>query len=305
MENPQWIQVRRSNIQMYKDVALYYQTPKGNYLLYKPEGEILSDERIHSRRLPPLFIRGEDKERAIVELQQVYNKKLEESIAQGDMAQVKDNLVNIVEETLSEPRSGTLSGLGQTVDIFIDGYSKESNIVKTLASISFSDYTTALHSVNVMALVLSFCFFLGFDENTIRIYGLSALFHDLGKTRVPNSILNAKRRLTSDEFEVMRAHPQGGFEILEREGFLESTLLNGALEHHEKLDGTGYPNRITDISMEGRIIGIIDFYEAVTNNDRPYRSAMPPLEALKLIKKEVDAGKFDRELFSKFAYSLT
>jgi HD-GYP domain-containing protein (c-di-GMP phosphodiesterase class II) len=77
-----------------------------------------------------------------------------------------------------------------------------------------------------------------------------------------------------------------------------------ALQHHEKLDGRGYPNKLTQISEVSQVIGFIDCYEALTNDDRPYRSAMDPLKALRLIKKDVEAGKFDKKIFEKFAYSL-
>ena len=81
-------------------------------------------------------------------------------------------------------------------------------------------------------------------------------------------------------------------------------MAQGAREHHEKLDGSGYPKGLRKISFNGRLIGIVDCYEALTNEDRPYRRAMDPLETLNLLKRDVEAGKFDRGLFEKFCYSL-
>ena len=78
----------------------------------------------------------------------------------------------------------------------------------------------------------------------------------------------------------------------------------GALEHHEKLDGSGYPKSIRSISYVGQLLGIIDCYEALTNEDRPYRRARQPLETLKFLKDDVEAGKFSRDIFEKFCYSL-
>ena len=76
------------------------------------------------------------------------------------------------------------------------------------------------------------------------------------------------------------------------------------MEHHEKLDKSGYPNGKGNMSDISQIIGIIDCYEALTNDDRPYRSAMAPYDALNIIKKDVVEGKFRKEVFEKFTYSL-
>ena len=78
-----------------------------------------------------------------------------------------------------------------------------------------------------------------------------------------------------------------------------------ALTHHEKCDGSGYPNCKSNLPNFAQLIGIIDCYEALTNDDRPYRSAMDPLKALEIIKKDVIKNKFDVKQFEQFAYSLT
>ncbi|MCP4374139.1 MAG: diguanylate cyclase, partial [Deltaproteobacteria bacterium] len=77
-----------------------------------------------------------------------------------------------------------------------------------------------------------------------------------------------------------------------------------ALQHHEKLDGSGYPHGITSTKGTAQIIGFIDCYEALTNDDRPYRNAMSPFKTLKLMKRDVESDKFSKKLFEKFAYSL-
>ncbi len=304
MDDKKWIQVRKSAMTKYKLTALYYKTDANEYQLYKPEGKMLDQVRINTELHPKLYIKAEDKEKAIIEMQKVYNQELKSNIATGNIKEVKATLVNVVEETLSEPRAGTLHGVRDTVDIMIGGYSQEPKVLNSLAAISYSDYTTGLHSVNVMALTIAFAEYCGYESDLIKNLGLSALLHDLGKTTIPNEILNAKRKLTDDEFAVIRNHPLAGYNILKRSGFNNSIVLSGAIQHHEKLDGSGYPNRITKLDLAGKIISIIDCYEAITNDDRPYRSAMDPLKALYLLKKDVDLGKFDKDIFSKFAYSL-
>ena len=93
------------------------------------------------------------------ELQAGFNRHIFKNIKKGNVKAVKSTLCDLVEETLQEPRSGTLQILPETVDMLVSGYSQNPDIVKTFASISFKDYSTVIHSVNVMALMLGFCFY--------------------------------------------------------------------------------------------------------------------------------------------------
>ena len=304
MDQHSYIQVRNSQINYYKAVPLYYQSGADSYSLYKPAGTSLPEMRINQQRHPLLFIQEEDRLTAIQELQKGFNKQITQSITTGNATNVKASLCDLVEETLEEPRSGTLRALPETLESLITGYSKHPEILKSIASISFKDYTTVIHSVNVMALTLGFCFHANFNFSKTRRIGLSALLHDIGKTEIPASILRAPRKLTNHEFGIMKTHPTIGNVIIRDKNKLGGDVALGALQHHEKLDGSGYPRGTRNISYVGQLLGIIDCYEALTNEDRPYRRARQPLETLKFIKEDVQAGKFNRDIFEKFCYSL-
>lgn len=304
MNQQNYIQVRNSQINYYKQVPLFYQTGTDSYILYKPAGTSLTEMRINQQRHPLLYIHEEDRMAAIKELQKGFNKQIEQSISTGNAVKVKASLCDLVEETLEEPRSGTLKALPETVDSLITGYSQHPEILKSIASISFKDYTTVIHSVNVMALTLGFCFHSNFKIQKTRRIGLSALLHDIGKTEIPLSILKAPRKLTDHEFMIMKTHPTIGSIIIREKNKIGGDVAQGALEHHEKLDGSGYPKGTRNISYAGQLLGIIDCYEALTNEDRPYRRAREPLETLKFLKEDVQAGKFNRDIFEKFCYSL-
>ena len=159
MEPQNYIQIRNSQINYYIKVPLFYQTGTDSYGLYKPAGKRLSAGRIDQQRHPLLYIQVEDRLVAIKELQKGFSEQIEQSITTGNAAKVKSSLCDLVEETLNEPRSGTLKALPETVDSLISGYSEHPEILKSIASISFKDYTTVIHSVNVMALMLGFCFY--------------------------------------------------------------------------------------------------------------------------------------------------
>jgi HD-GYP domain-containing protein (c-di-GMP phosphodiesterase class II) len=272
--------------------------------MYKPPGVHLADLRIAQKRHPALFIRQSDRMTAIKEIQRGYGRDIAAGIESGEPRLVKCALCDLVNETLADPRSGTLQVLPQTVNMLVSGYSAEPKILKTFASLSFKDYTTVIHSVNVMALTLGLCFFAGVSLPETKRLGLMALLHDVGKTEVPTDILKAPRRLTDDEFELMKRHPLVGARIIEVRNRLSGTIAQAAREHHEKLDGSGYPHGTPKISTAGQILGIVDCYETLTNEDRPYRQAMKPIDTLKLIKEDVEAGRFNREIFESFCHSL-
>lgn len=305
MVDASMIKARRSQLQFYREIMLYTKGDDEQFVLYKPAGKTLGDMRISDDRLPPeLYMRKEDKLKGLQEAQKGFNKKLVSDVKSGDPTRVKETLVNIVEETLTEPRSGSLEGVTETVDIMVSDFSRESDVVKQLLHVSSTDYSTILHSINVMAFALGFAFHLKLPDSQAKILGLGALLHDVGKTKINQEILRAPRKLTDEEFEEMKRHPVIGYQILQECKFDNKNIILGALEHHEKLDGSGYPSRKQKISEVAQVLGIIDCYEALTNNDRPYRSAMTPLETLELLKKDVMSGKFDRNIFEKFVYSL-
>lgn len=304
LQENNYIPIRNSQINYYRDVGLFY-IEGSNFVLYKPPGKLMTDLRLGEKRHPTeLYIHQKDRITAIEELQKGFNRQIAESIKAGNVMEVKSTLCNLVEETLTEPRSGTLKALPETVDMLVSGYSKNPEIIKTLASISFKDYTTVIHSVNVMALTLGFCFYSKLSLHETKRLGLSALMHDVGKTEIPNNILKASRKLSDKEFKIMKRHPKIGEYIIKFKSGIDSAIAQGALEHHEKLDGSGYPRGSKQISFAGQLLGIIDCYEALTNEERPYRRAKSPLDTLKLIKRDVEAGKFERQIFEKFCYSL-
>lgn len=301
-----YIPVRRSQIRYYCRVPLYCEMPPGSFQLYKPPGMGISDLRLDEGMHPRLFIQQMDRSEAIREVHRGFNQEIARSIETGDVAGVKATLCCLVSETLAEPRAGMLQALPGTMDVLVSGYSKEPGILRTFATISNKDYSTVIHSVNVMALSLGFCFYAGVPLRDAKRIGLSALLHDVGKSGIPSEILQAPRKLTPEEFEVMKSHPSIGGQLIREINRLGDDVAMAALQHHEKLDGSGYPKGLQKhaISFAGQLIGIIDCYEALTNEERPYRRALEPLESLELIKRDVESGKFDRRLFEKFCYSL-
>ena len=306
MKESKWLEVKASLIHFYHKTALYYKNKESNYVLYKDVQITLSLQRISEERIPQLFIRMEDREQAVLEIITYSNKKIKAEIKKGDFQLVKKNLVDVTTETLRGPFKSTTRKLDETLETLLDARTKDPKIFKTLLLLEQKDYNTAEHSLNVLILMMEFAKFLNLSNDDVKIYGLSSLFHDLGKTQIPNSILTSNRRLNEREFSLMRSHPIKGFNHLKKLDFRNRQILRGALEHHEKIDGTGYPygKKSREISEIGKILAIVDIYEAVTSDSRPYRDALEPLKALQVLLREQQDNKVDKEYFEKFAYSL-
>lgn len=302
----QWIPVRKSNLKYYDEIDLYYRNKAtGDVLLYKSSGMKITDERLKGKTYTgDLFIRPEDKSKCLNKVQEGFTSDLDSSMEEG-IGKVKEELINIIDETLQEPRSGGLEVIPGTMEVIVDSYSKQPDVIKNLSKISHTDYTTTIHSINVMALTVGYCFYTGKSFNQTVQYGLTALFHDIGKTEIPREILTSPNKLSEYEFSTMKRHTLLGAEILQTNGPSVHMAIPGALEHHEKLDGKGYPLGQKQISEIGQILAIIDSYEAITNDDRLYRNAMEPLDALNLLKEEVNRERMNRKIFEDFAYSLT
>jgi HD-GYP domain-containing protein (c-di-GMP phosphodiesterase class II) len=150
---------------------------------------------------------------------------------------------------------------------------------------SFDDYTY-YHSVNVAVLSLILGVALGMNKTELYKLGLAAMLHDIGKIFVDKDIIEKPETLTPEEFEQVKKHSALGYEYLNDDKGLDlpATSLVGVLQHHERFDGSGYPEGITGdrITQFGRIIAIADVYDAMTS-DRPYRPAMMPSDVMEFL----------------------
>jgi putative nucleotidyltransferase with HDIG domain len=143
---------------------------------------------------------------------------------------------------------------------------------------------TFRHSMGVAETAHNIAAQLRLPADRVRLVRRAALLHDVGKLSVANTILDKKSRLTESEWKVVERHPGLSRQILERIGpFKEIAIVAG--EHHEKLDGTGYPNRLLsrDISLESRIVAVADVYSALSE-DRPYRAGLERKQILSILR---------------------
>ena len=174
----------------------------------------------------------------------------------------------------------------------------------SLTRIKEADTYTFQHSVSICALLVSFTHSLGMDPATVEEAGLGGLLHDVGKMKIPNEILNKPGKLTDEEFGIMKSHASLSRDLLLGVSGISEMVIQIAGEHHEKMDGGGYPRGIAGdaISQIGRMTAVVDVYDALTN-DRPYRPAWTPTQTLEYIRAE--SGKhFDPAIVEAFLHLL-
>lgn len=174
----------------------------------------------------------------------------------------------------------------------------------SLARLKQVDEYTYMHSVAVSALMMALARQMQFDEEQMREAGLAGLLHDLGKMAIPESILNKPTSLTDTEFERIRMHPLYGARYLKRGiSSVSPEVQDACLHHHEKIDGSGYPHKLTheEIGLLSRMTAVCDVYDAVTS-DRPYKKGWGPSEAIQRMAQW--HGHFDPQVFQAFVRTV-
>jgi len=225
----------------------------------------------------------------------------------GNAAIGRDVRTDIVRGTCSRMiddfmQNPSLPGIGDSLrsiaSQFSEWCSRERAEFEYLLDMSEHDFYTTTHMVNVgIGCTLLGAEILGEDNELVQHLTLGGLIHDVGKCGVPAGVLNKEGKLTDDEWALIRDHPLIGAEVLQSQSGISDLEIDMTLNHHERLDGRGYPNGISgdQISFPARVCSIVDVYDALTSA-RPYRSAIPPRAVLVMMREDVGTA-FDPNVF--------
>jgi HD-GYP domain-containing protein (c-di-GMP phosphodiesterase class II) len=231
-----------------------------------------------------------------------------EAIHDKQMApEVKSQVVyhhsrEMMERLLEAPTAENISTSKEAIRSLSDLVLADRETAAAMLRISSHDFYTYTHSVNVgiTSLMLAKDLFGNSDAHDMHELAAGFFLHDLGKIKVDPAIINKPARLTETEMRRMRIHPYQGYKILEDAEEMSEECRIIVMEHHELLDGGGYPKRIggDQIHIYGRICCIADVFDALTA-ERSYKRAMTPYDALKLMRDKMP-NHFDKQLFERF-----
>lgn len=250
---------------------------EGTYLakpIYNDQGSILLSENfrltnVYLKKLKELGFLGlyiEDEISKDIVIEEVISDKLRiDTVAR---------LKSIVENT------GNFEELTPCLSGIVDNIIENKDVLLHINRLNNYHNYTYIHCVNVGILSVCMGVRLDYDKEKLMKLGMSGILHDIGKNDIPLEILDKPGKLTRDEYEIIKMHPVYGYTMLKGIIELSSITKIGILHHHERCDGSGYPEGLMgdDISEFGKIIAIADTYDALTS-DRSYRPAHTPWES--------------------------
>jgi putative nucleotidyltransferase with HDIG domain len=255
------------------------------------------------------------------EVRSAIQERIEDSIAQaqGEVQQsshrqelevakkVQSEATKVITTVLSDIRLGKqieVERLSPVVSQITESILRNQGTLVSLCRIKERDTYTFQHSVSVCTLLVTFCRYMDMSREVIQEAGVGGMLHDIGKMRVPDHILNKPGKLTDPEFDIMKGHVTLGLDLLKQTPGISTTVLQISGEHHERFEGSGYPNKkkAQEISQLGRMAAIVDVYDAITSN-RVYHTGMEPSIALQKLF-EWSNHHLDEELVQHFIQAI-
>jgi HD-GYP domain-containing protein (c-di-GMP phosphodiesterase class II) len=216
---------------------------------------------------------------------------------------LKDTFSSIEKDKILSKNN--IKNLSTIVDNILEEILSNKDLLINIIDIKAFDDYTYYHSVNVSLLSIVIGISLNLNKATLNNLGLAAILHDIGKVFIDKNILNKSGCLTKEEYEIIKAHPNKGYEYLKTINHFPAQVYTGILHHHEKYNGNGYPLSLKgdNICLLGKIIAVADVYDAMTSN-RPYRKALLPSEAIEYLMGAC-GSLFDGEIVKCFIEKIS
>ncbi|MFA7268180.1 MAG: HD-GYP domain-containing protein [Sterolibacterium sp.] len=240
-------------------------------------------------------------EKAVIRDEQPKQVAFDEEVKQA--AKTCAKATDAVRSMFAELRMGKALSTG-AVDGLVEEISTSLNrnpgALLSLARLKTADDYTYMHSVAVSALMVSLARQMELSDADVHEAGRAGLLHDVGKANIPMKVLNKPGKLTDEEFNIVKIHPEEGHRILLEARTTGEVPLDVVIHHHEKMDGTGYPHRLAGakIGRFARMGAVCDVYDAITSN-RPYKQGWDPTESIQKMT-EWTGGHFDPDIFQAF-----
>ncbi|UCB55718.1 MAG: HD-GYP domain-containing protein [Thiotrichales bacterium] len=242
-------------------------------------------------------------ETKLVEYKDTKTASEEMPVAKMAVEDASSRVVSIM-ESVKSGQSVDVEHVKDVVEPIVESIIRNPDALMWLTQLRDKDSYTYSHSVDNCALAITFGRHMGLPRTDLDTLAMGLLLMDVGKMKIPDEVLNKTDPLTEGEFKLVRSHVQHSVEILEKTEGLDIDIINIALTHHERFDGSGYPGGLvgTETPVYGRIAAIIDCYDAMTSN-RPYGKPVSPYKALQEIYNWRNS-LFQEELVEQFLQCL-
>jgi HD-GYP domain-containing protein (c-di-GMP phosphodiesterase class II) len=241
-----------------------------------------------------------------VELTIYENKRtVEEEIAVAHQAFSRTNdLLNRVTEDIRAGNNLQIEAVEEVIDEMVESMVRNPDAMMWVARMREQNANTYGHGLSVAVNLVAFGRHLGYPKSSLSHLGLTGMLLDVGKIKLPVELLEKQDNLSAKEFELVKQHVKYGMDILHSTPNVHPDVMDGVSQHHERLDGSGYPFKIAgnDISVFGRMAGIADSFAAMTQA-RPYAETASPHEALQTLS-EFGGLQFHAEMLEQFIQSI-
>lgn len=208
-------------------------------------------------------------------------------------------------DDIVQGRKLNLTPIIEVTNNTINAIFKNPDSLTCIINIRKKDEYLLEHSISVSILLAIFARYLSIERQIIEQLAIGAFLHDIGKIKIPKSILNKRKALSESEMALIKKHVSFSITLMEQITNISDLSVEVAALHHEKINGTGYPYGLSHdrISQYGRMIAICDIFDALTAN-RPHKAGIAPTNAFVILRKLAEKGELDRQLVDTFIKCL-
>ncbi|MGN0438080.1 MAG: HD-GYP domain-containing protein [Lachnospiraceae bacterium] len=286
---------------------------RDSQLLVK-KGTIVDDDVLQILRFSsiiaiPIFEKDTKQQTATITLpKKTHSEKVRSSVEyqqfEKNFQEATEEFTYTLNDIASRNKEVNVDGLFDAANEIMAGTTNTYQLMDILSNIRYFDDSTYAHSLNVALLANILGHWLHLSDHDLKTLTVAGMLHDIGKVLIPPEIIKKPGRLTEEEFNIIKQHPQKGYQLLKSKG-IDENICQAALLHHEKCDGSGYPlglkgNKINNMA---KLITIIDIYEAMTAN-RVYRQGICPFAVIQLFEEE-GYSKYDPKYLLPFLQGIS
>ncbi len=295
-----------------KAFDLHLKVKRDKYVLYLAGDSPFTEESLEhlaNKKIRNLYISSDQEDAYEAYLEEHLSEIIRDPAISTDTKAriVYDSASTVARAVFDDPRADVIQRSKDVITSTVSLILSDEAAAATLTRLTSHDYYTYTHSVNVCVYCVNMVknIFGDMSEEEFQRLGAGYMLHDIGKSEIPSEILNKDGPLDAKEWQIMRGHPEKSYSILKETGHLtvEAGLI--AMQHHEHINGSGYPKGLRGGAIDefAQISVIADVFDSLTTN-RSYRAAMSSFDALNLMKNEMHSC-FSPEYFEQFVLLFT